>query len=157
MPSTGEPPGATVRAVTSSLAPPPGWVAKRDRTEPITVGIAAVLGTGVLAVVNPNTTHVPLCPLKAVTGLDCPFCGSLRAVHSLTRFDVAGAASHNLLFTVLAPALVVGWAIWLLRSLGRPVLPRWQLPAATNVVFLVVAITFAVLRNLPAFAWFAST
>ncbi|MCU1500011.1 MAG: hypothetical protein JWM47_3964 [Acidimicrobiales bacterium] len=142
--------------MTSSLAPPPHVVAQQGARGPITVGMAAVAGTIALAIGNPNTTHVPLCPLKAATGIDCPFCGSLRAVHSLTRMDLAGALSHNLLFTLAAPALVVVWAVWLLRSLGHRVLPRWQLPAATGTVVVVVAVAFAVLRNLPALAWLGS-
>ncbi|QXC61203.1 DUF2752 domain-containing protein [Aquihabitans sp. G128] len=143
--------------MTSSLAPPPPrFVARRDARAPITVGVAALAGTVVLAVGDPNTTHVPLCPLKALTGIDCPFCGSLRAVHSLAHLDVVGALDHNVLFTLAAPFLVVGWAIWLLRSTGRPVLPRWQLPASSNVAFAVLAVVFMVARNLPAFAWLGS-
>jgi hypothetical protein len=123
-----------------------------------TVGALAAAGTAVLAVGDPNTTRVPLCPLKAVTGLDCPFCGSLRAVHSLTHLDLAGAANHNLVFTVAAPFLVAAWAWWLAGSLGwvRPV-PTDRLPAAARVVAVVALLAFALVRNLPAFSWLDST
>lgn len=119
-------------------------------------GLVALVGTAVVGIGNPTTTHVPLCPLKAVTGLDCPLCGGLRAVHSLTRADVVGALDHNLIFTVSVPVLVVGYLIWLLRSLGRPVVPRLRLPSWTNVALLVAGLVFAVVRNVPAFAWLAS-
>lgn len=142
--------------MTSSLAPPPHRAAPVDAKGPVTVGALALVGTAVLAVGNPNTTHVPLCPLKAATGIDCPLCGSLRAVHSLTELDLGGALDHNLLFTVAAPLLVAGWVVWLLRSLGRPVLPGRRLPAITPTVVAVVALAFAVLRNIPALGWLGS-
>ncbi|MBA3282590.1 MAG: DUF2752 domain-containing protein, partial [Acidimicrobiia bacterium] len=125
-------------------------------TAPVTTGVAALAGTVVLAVGNPNTTHVPLCALKAVTGLDCPLCGSLRAVHSLTRADLATALDHNVLFTVSVPFLVLGWTLWLSRSLGRPLVPDRPLPRLAKPALLAVALAFAVIRNLPAFAWLGS-
>ncbi|CAN5176580.1 hypothetical protein BH20ACT3_BH20ACT3_09380 [soil metagenome] len=128
----------------------------RAWTGPVTVGAMAVVGTAGVAVVDPTATHVPLCPLAFATGLDCPFCGSLRAVHGLTQADVVAAVDHNLLFTVSVPALVAVWGIWLLRSLGRPVLPRWRWPARTGPLLLAVAVAFAVTRNLPALSWLAS-
>lgn len=144
----------------SSLVPPPAAPAMviaggRPWSAPVISGALAVAGTLVLGLGNPNTTKITVCPL-AMVGIDCPFCGSLRAVHALTRLDVAGALDHNAFFTVLVPALIVAWAIWLLRSLGRPVLPRWQLPSATVVVLTIVGVGFAILRNVPAFAWLGS-
>lgn len=125
---------------------------------PALVGAQVAAATAVLAVGNPNTTHLPLCPLKAVTGLDCPFCGSLRAVHALAHLHPGEAASHNLLFTLAAPVLVVSWALWLARSvrpLGRP---PWRpvLPRPAVVAFCFTAAAFMVARNLPRFAWLGS-
>lgn len=128
----------------------------RTWTAPVTTGAVALAGTAVLAIGDPNTTHIPLCPLKALTGIDCPFCGGLRAVHALTRLDVVRALDHNLLFTASVPALVVIWAVWLARSLGRPVAAGRQLPAATMPVVVAVALAFAVARNIAAFDWLGS-
>lgn len=144
----------------SSLAPPPvappGFTVGRAWTAPVTTGVAALAGTAVLAVGNPNTTHVPLCPLRAITGLDCPLCGSLRAVHSLTRADLGAALDHNLLFTVSVPALVVFWAVWLSRSLGCPLVADRPLPRFAKPALVGLALVFGVFRNLPAFAWLGS-
>lgn len=136
---------------------PPAWAGPdRPWLAPVTTGALAVLGSGALALVDPGTTGVPLCPLKAVTGLDCPFCGSLRAVHALTRLDLTTALDHNVLFTVAVPILVVAWVVWLLRSLGRPALPRLVLPASTGPALLALAVVFGIARNLPALSWLAS-
>lgn len=150
----------------SSLAPPPVAPARahtgegRAWVQPATTGVVVAAATVVLAVGDPNTTHVPLCPFNAITGLDCPFCGSLRAVHSFTHLDLAGAASHNLLFTLAVPLLVAGWVAWMAASLGRPL--RWPppvprpLPRVAVVAFWVLVAGFGVARNLPSWSWLAS-
>ncbi len=72
------------------------------------VGLGALAGTAYTAILNPNTSHAfPLCPLKYFTGYDCPLCGALRAVHSLTHGDVIGAADHNVMFVAATPFLVL--------------------------------------------------
>lgn len=143
---------ASPRVLTPHASAEPAW-----RT-PAFVGALAAAGTAVLAIGDPNTTRVPLCPLKGLTGLDCPLCGSLRAVHSLAHLDVAGAADHNVVFTVAAPFLVAAWAWWLAGSLGwvRP-LPSDRLPGTARVVAVIGLLAFAVVRNLPAFSWLDST
>lgn len=110
-----------------------------------------------LAVVNPDTTHVPLCPLKALTGLDCPLCGSLRAVHALTRADVVGAAGHNLVLVLAIPFAMGTWCAWVRRRAAgethpAPAPPRWMFP-----VLLVMVVAFTVVRNLAIGHWLAST
>lgn len=142
-----------MHGVTVSLQPAPGRAAWH---RPVALAAAAAAGTALLAVGNPDTTHVPLCPLKAITGLDCPFCGSLRAVHSLARLRVGEALDHNVIVTLAVPFVVVGWLLWLRGTIaGRPApapVPRW---ATTAAVGLLVA--FGIARNLPAFAWLGST
>ncbi|HEX2578497.1 MAG TPA: DUF2752 domain-containing protein, partial [Aquihabitans sp.] len=123
---------------------------------PLVAGALATAGTAALAVVDPTATHVPLCPLQALTGLDCPFCGSLRAVHALTRGDVGAALDHNVLFTAAVPVLVVGWALWAWRSVREPGARPPALPRPVVGLALALAVAFTVARNLPAFAWLAS-
>lgn len=135
------------------VAPPPTFGVERPWVAPVIVGALALAGTAVLAVVDPTGTDVPLCPLHALTGLDCPLCGSLRAVHALTRVDLGAAFDHNVLFTASIPALVLCWAIWLTGALGRPVATRLRLPTWTGAAVLGVALVFGVLRNLPALTW----
>jgi hypothetical protein len=116
---------------------------------PAAAGVAVAAATTYTGVLDPNTSHAfPLCPLKAVSGLDCPACGSLRAVHSLCHLDIAGAADHNLLFVIAAPFLVAAWAYWMGTSLGLR-MPQVTLPKHLGQVLIFVAIAFAVIRNLP--------
>lgn len=125
--------------------------------KPVLLATAVVTATAAISVLDPVSHHVPLCPFLAFTGLDCPACGGLRAVFSLSRGDLAAAASHHLLLTVAVPFLVVGWAMWTFQAFTRPgaiapARPRWLGPAA-----LAVLVVFTVARNLPAFAGLGST
>jgi hypothetical protein len=116
---------------------------------PVLTGALVVGGTIYTAALDPNTSHAfPLCPLKLLTGLDCPFCGCLRATHALARGHLVEAADHNLLFVLAVPYLVVWWAAWLLRSTGRPA-PDLSLSKPAQVAVLVVLVLFTIARNLP--------
>jgi hypothetical protein len=122
---------------------------------PLGVAALAVAAVGVVAVVDPNEAgHYPTCPFLAVTGLACPGCGSLRAVHALAHGDLGAALGLNLLAVLAVVPLVVMWARWLRRT--RTATPRSSVaPAAVLWGLLVVVIAFGVLRNLPAFSWLA--
>ena len=121
---------------------------------------AGVVGALTLAL-HARDPHTPgswgFCPVRYLTGLDCPGCGGLRAVNDLTHLDVAGAASSNLLLVLAIPVLVVLWAAWVRRAWrghGR-VLPVPR-PLLWGQVALGLAIVFAVVRNLPVGAWLAA-
>jgi hypothetical protein len=122
---------------------------------PLGVAALAVAAVGVVAVVDPNEAgHYPTCPFLAVTGLACPGCGSLRAVHAMAHGDLGTALGLNLLTVLAVIPLVVIWAGWLRRS-WTGASRRTVAPAPLLWGLLVVVVAFGVLRNLPAFAWLA--
>lgn len=103
---------------------------------------------------DPRDTHlVPPCPFRTITGLDCPLCGGMRAVHDLTHLDLVGAAGQNLLVTLLAPLAGVALLVWLALSLdpARTAAVGRRLPRAAAVVALlaVAFVVFGVVRDLP--------
>lgn len=122
-------------------------------------GLALVLaGGGVLAVVNGlsgGRIGLP-CPFHAVTGLDCPFCGTTRMAAALLEGDVARAWSYNPPMLVVLPvvALVVGYLLlaWTLERHVRFRLPRARVNArlarVAPTVFLAAMAAYGVLRNL---------
>ena len=152
----------------------------RRLRDPLGVGALVVAATAYLAFVDPNEAgHYPLCPTKALTGLDCPGCGGLRAVHSLTHGDLLGALNHNaLVVLIVLPVAVALWVRWLVlawrgdeqRSVdrtgakppGTAFWPRLSSLSSPRVLYplLVLVVVFTVGRNIsavPALAWFGST
>jgi hypothetical protein len=123
------------------------------------LGAAALVAVATLALAV-RDPHRPgswgWCPTQVLTHLDCPACGSLRAVHDLTQLDLAAAASSNLLLVVVLPVVL---ALWLRRVVvvwrgGEAVRPL-TVPAAVWAVGLGVAVVFTVARNLPG-SWLAA-
>lgn len=133
--------------------PPPTTRRPPSLRTPLLIGGGLAAAAAMVAVADPRVRHIPLCPLRAITGLDCPLCGGLRSVASLARGRIGEALSYNLVVTVGIPMVIVGLLVWALRlRRGRPlVLPTWVQPALWTV-----AIVFAVVRNIPAFSWLNS-
>ncbi len=139
------------RAVVGAGATP-GWSApprRRPWIIPTVVGVGVAAATAYTAVLDPSTDQAfPLCPLKYVTGADCPACGGLRAVHALSRGDVVGAADHHVLLVMAVPFLLVGYGLWLAHTLGAKV-PRVRLSGRAIGALVALLLVFAVARNLP--------
>lgn len=69
--------------------------------------VAAVGIVAVYAVFDPHEEYFPKCPVKLLTGFDCPGCGSQRALHALLNGDVAGAVRFNPLLVAALPLLAL--------------------------------------------------
>jgi len=111
---------------------------------------ALVAGIGADVAFDPVHRHVPLCPFKALTGWDCPFCGGLRAVDELVHGHLTAALHANAVVIIAGPLLVLLWCDSMRRhQAGRParVVPKWTWLAA-----VVVLSAFTVVRNLPSMA-----
>jgi hypothetical protein len=119
----------------------------------VVLGLAA-LGVGaVLFFFNPSAyVFYPRCQFHALTGLYCPGCGGTRAVYQLLHGRVLLALKDNALFVLTLPVLAVWGARFTVRKL-RNQQTAFQLRPKMVWLFLVVALVFTVLRNLPAFSW----
>lgn len=128
---------------------PPQRIARRRSTPAALAGVPAVGGAG-LYFVNPNSTHVPLCPLHALTGLWCPLCGGTRAGYALLHGQLATAAHDNLLLVAGLPLLALLWWRWQTGAPEHRSAPRWLTTA-----LVLVGLGFGVVRNLPVGHWLA--
>jgi hypothetical protein len=127
----------------------------RRLVAPAGVALTAVAGFAVIASVDPNEPgHYPVCPFLAVTGLYCPGCGTLRALHALTTGDLATGFARNPMTMLAVPFLLYVWAAWVGREVRGTVrttmAPAWWLWALAGGV-----VAFWVLRNMPGFGWLA--
>lgn len=138
--------------LTDRTAPPPSLSTRSAAGRliaPVAVAVAALAVTATIAAVDPNEPgHYPTCPFLQFTGLYCPGCGTLRAVHALAHGDLGTAVARNPLTVVALPLLVWGWVLWLrTRLTGRR--SQFVLPAAMIWGWLGVVLSYWVLRNLP--------
>jgi hypothetical protein len=94
------------------------------------------------------------CPWLLMTGTYCPGCGGLRAVNDLTRGDLAGAASSNLLFVASIPALLLLW-VRSVQQRWRGVRRPWpaRVVGVNAALALTAVVAFWVVRNLPFAGW----
>ena len=119
---------------------------------PVGTAVVAVGVCSYLAVVNPNEAgHYPVCPSRALLGIDCPGCGGMRGMYCLMHGDVAGALNHNLLLLAIVPIALVLWALWMVRAI-RGVYPpvthsQYKFRNRLLIGGLVVMLAFGVIRN----------
>ncbi|WP_084078437.1 DUF2752 domain-containing protein [Demequina sp. NBRC 110057] len=133
-------------AVSAEAPPSPG----RRLGAPLAASAVLAAATVYTAVADPyRSGFFPACPWLHLTGLWCPGCGGLRAVHELAHGDVAAALALNpfAVLIVIPVCLVLLGAWWRAGWKGRaaPAVPLW----AANVV-VALAVAFWVLRNIPA-------
>ncbi|HYC92214.1 MAG TPA: DUF2752 domain-containing protein [Thermoanaerobaculia bacterium] len=109
--------------------------------------LSAVIAAGAWVVYTYAPTEhgfYPRCIFKLATGLDCPGCGSTRALHQLLHGNVEAAFRLNpMLFVMLAVALCALPGI--LR--GRP--PRFLQQPWFAYSALIVLGTYWIFRNTP--------
>ena len=114
----------------------------------LSVLLAAVAGL-VLFCFDPRQYHFyPICFLHRITGLLCPGCGALRALHQLLHGHLAAAFRFNPMLVLSLPLLFWLGATYGLRRATNPpaslaLRPLWLW------LILTVVLVVSVLRNLP--------
>ena len=113
--------------------------------------------SGVLYYFDPATHgFYPGCLFHRLTGLDCPGCGGLRAVHHLLHGEIAAAFHYNALFVVALPVglLVAAKKVFLGVGVQTSVVNR---SSQYYWIGLLVLLLFGIVRNLPIapFEWMA--
>ncbi len=140
-----------VKNLSAANGVPPRLVASpRTFSVSATLSFLALTAAGaVLFLFNPSEWgFYPFCFFYRTTGLLCPGCGSLRAMHQLLHGHVAAALRFNALFVMSLPLL--GWygaRIAVGKFQRRPV--SLSIRPAWCWIGLAVMVIFGILRNLP--------
>ena len=112
--------------------------------------LSGLAGGIVLRIFDPATSGMfPPCPFHYLTGLYCPGCGSLRAMHQLLHGNLEAAWAMNPLTVVLLPFVGYGLAAEALLQIRGRRLTGWILPGFWIQVLCGVIVVFGVVRNLP--------
>jgi len=116
----------------------------------VVIAVLAVSAGVVLFWFDPSRSpFYPTCQFHRLTGLQCPGCGSLRALHQLLHGRLAAAFQLNALLVISLPALAwwaarLGIHLWKRQPLADGIIrPAWLWCA------LAATFAFGLLRNLP--------
>jgi len=66
-----------------------------------------------------DNTGFELCPVKALSGYDCPGCGMTRAVMHMHHLEWREALDFNYGIAFIYPGLVYFWFLWIKKSYER--------------------------------------
>lgn len=112
----------------------------------VLLGVAATY----LFFFEPGRTGIfPLCPFHALTGLNCPGCGTTRGLHQLLHGNVVAAFEFNPLTISLLPMLGYFLISYTKSALtGRP-MPRISLQPKYVWLFSAIVAGFWIIRNTP--------
>ena len=109
------------------------------------IGTVAAVSLAYVIVVDPHraTGVRPRCPVKAVTGLDCPACGGMRMAYDVVHGDARGAIHDNAFLLACSPLLAA--LLW--RSALTD--DRAPVPRAPAYALGAGALAWMALRNVP--------
>lgn len=115
----------------------------------VTLSLLAFI-TILMCFTEPETNlWIPGCPFHELTGLYCPGCGSLRALDFLVEGRPGEALRSNAMLIPSLALVLTGLASEIAHP-GRGLFRAGSTASRiTGTAFLVTAVVFTVLRNLP--------
>ena len=114
------------------------------------VWFTIAIGSLVLLFFNPTTTgFFPVCPFRALTGLQCPGCGSTRACYQLMHLHPIAAFKLNPLMMLTLPFILYGLAGFTKSAVTGKPQRRIFIPSIYLWGWLAALIFFWVFRNTP--------
>jgi hypothetical protein len=125
-----------------------GLVGRRLTAAAILVSLA-VGGAYVYWFQPGQTGFFPACPFRALTGFNCPGCGTTRALHQLLHGNVVAAFELNPLTILLLPVLVYGLVSFTRSAITGRAMPEVSLPPKLLWFSVFLVFGFWVFRNTP--------
>lgn len=116
---------------------------------PLITGIGVIALTCLFMFDPMQYSWMPKCLFKTVTGLDCPGCGSSRALHALLHGHLREALSYNYFLVVGIGYATCVFAVTRIKSLRY--LRKRIAGTGTAYVFIVLFFAWWIIRNLE---WF---
>lgn len=118
---------------------------------PLAVAASTTLMCAAIWVADPTTPNgpLPVCPTKALLGIDCSGCGSLRMLYSLMHGNLLAAARFNALALVAVVLLVWAYLAWTYGRVAGRRIRSWQHYRWSAAVTLSLVVAWFVVRNIP--------
>lgn len=110
--------------------------------------VAVILLVGIYYFFNPmGSVLFPKCPFLTFTGLQCPGCGSQRAIHQLLHLNFIQAFRYNALLVLLLPIVALLFAVSANPTRHPKLYTRLHHPFVILLLFITIA-GWTVLRNI---------
>lgn len=120
--------------------------------KPLALGVGLAVAAALLYLHDPATSSIfPPCPFRTLTGLRCPGCGTLRALHQLFHGNLLAALRLNPLMVLSLPWLGYWFCAELVHRASGYRLPTARTRPGLVWMLLVVILTFWVVRNIPCY------
>ncbi len=94
-----------------------------------------------------RTGFFPVCPFRALTGLNCPGCGTARGLHQLLHGNVVAAFELNPLTILLLPVLGYILLSYTKSAITGRAMPAVSIPPKYVWLSVAVVLGFWVFRN----------
>jgi hypothetical protein len=112
--------------------------------------VVGCLVAALLYLFSPEATRwYPRCPFHCLTGLNCPGCGSLRALHAVLHGQVIEAFCFNPLLVVCLPIVGTWLAVRVFGALALNRTLELRLPSSVSFGMAVGVVVFFIARNVP--------
>lgn len=116
----------------------------------LVISVLLFVGCVIYYFFNPKeVVFFPQCPFHTITGLDCPGCGSQRAIHSLLHFQFKEAFFSNPLLIFSIPYILTG--IYFEYFGGKKKYPQIRkilFGSKAIIVIFFIIIFFSIGRNI---------
>ena len=120
------------------------------RSTVVGIWLSLIAGAVYLFIFEPGRTgFFPLCPFRQLTGLQCPGCGTTRALHELVHGQFAAAFRLNPLLLIASPFLVWAFLRYSVIALQGGMPRKNMLPAPYIYTIFFVVVSFWIFRNTP--------
>lgn len=120
------------------------------RSTVIGIWLLLIAGAVYLFVFEPGRSgFFPLCPFRLLTGLQCPGCGTTRALHELMHGHLLAAFMLNPLLLLALPFLLYAFLRYSTIALRGRVPRHNALPAPYIYAIFFVIVGFWIFRNTP--------
>ena len=117
----------------------------------IFIPIIILGGLVFLFFVDPEKNSLFPCFFRFATGLDCPGCGTTRALYSLLHLRFWQAFRYNPLIYLLVPIATYFGAVGYIYLLtGKLFKLKLRISKPVIWIFVIVVLSFVILRNIPA-------
>lgn len=100
---------------------------------------------------NPlESSLFPRCPIKTITGLDCPGCGIQRATHHLLNGEFQLALVQNPLLFILTPYLLLGFYLQLVPQPNETEIKLRKILYSQKAIIIlgIVTLLYTIIRNI---------